>query len=75
MNFNMQAIELNNVGCIYRLPLLSVKTFFLKYYYLYIKTRHALKSICFDFDSTNVGSSVIGAGRSEGSLIPYFYGF
>ena len=27
-------------------------------------------SVCFDFRSTNVGSSVIGTGRSEGLLLP-----
>ena len=27
------------------------------------------KSVCFDFRSTNVGSSVIKTGRSEGSLL------
>ena len=30
-------------------------------------------SVCFDFRSTKVGSSVIGTGRIEGSLLPYFY--
>ena len=33
---------------------------------------YAIKSVCFDFCSTKVGSSVIGTGRSEGSLLPYF---
>ena len=49
---------------------------------LYIKTcilnhsiRYAIKSVCFDFRSTNVGSSVIGTSSSEGSLLPYFYRF
>ena len=36
---------------------------------------HVLKSICIDFRSTNMGSSVIGTGRSEGSLLPNFYRF
>ena len=31
--------------------------------------------VCFDFGSTNMGSSVIKTGRSEGSLLPYFYQF
>ena len=36
---------------------------------------YAIKSVCFDFRSTNVGNSVIGTGRSEGSRLPYFYLF
>ena len=34
---------------------------------------YIIKSVCFDFCSTNMGSSVIKTGRSEGSLLPYFY--
>ena len=36
-----------------------------------------MKRVCFEFGSTNVGSSVIGTGRSEGSLLllPYFCQF
>ena len=34
-----------------------------------------IKSVCFDFGATNVGSSVIKTSRSEGSLLPYFYRF
>jgi hypothetical protein len=29
------------------------------------------KSVCFDFGSTNMDSSVIKTGRSDGSLLPY----
>ena len=36
---------------------------------------YAIKSVCFDFHSTNLGSSVIGTGRSESSPLPYFYWF
>ena len=36
---------------------------------------YTIKSICFDFCSTNVGSSVIKTCRSEGSLLLYFYRF
>ena len=36
---------------------------------------YTIRSVCFDFRSTNVGSSVIGTGRSEGSILPYFYRF
>ena len=35
----------------------------------------SIKSVCFDFCSTNVCSSVISIGRIEGSLLPYFYRF
>ena len=38
-------------------------------------SNYAMKRVCFDFCSTNGGSSVIGTGRSEGSLLPYFYWF
>ena len=46
--------------------------------FLYIKTcilNYTIKSVRFDFRSTNVGSSVIKTDRSEGSLLPYFYRF
>ena len=33
------------------------------------------KAFWFDFRFTNMGSSVIKIGRSEGSLFPYFYQF
>ena len=36
---------------------------------------YAIKNIIFDFCSTNMGSSVTKTGRSEGSLLPYFYQF
>ena len=36
---------------------------------------HTTKSDCFYFFSTNKGSSVIKTGRSESSLLPYFYLF
>ena len=38
---------------------------------------YALKNVffCFFFHSTNMDSSVIGTGRHEGSLLPYFYWF
>ena len=36
---------------------------------------YTIKSVCFDFFSTNVGSSVIKTGRTESSLLPYFYPF
>ena len=36
---------------------------------------YSIENGCFDFRSTNVGSSVIKTGRSEGSLLPYFYQF
>ena len=35
----------------------------------------SIKSVCFDFGSGNMGSSVIKTGGSEGSLLPYFYRF
>ena len=31
---------------------------------------YAIKSVCFNFCSTNMDSSVIGTSRSEGSLLP-----
>ena len=34
-----------------------------------------IKSVCFDFGPTNMGSSVIKTGGSEDSLLPYFYHF
>ena len=37
------------------------------------KYHYSIKSFCFDFRSVNLGSSVIGTSRSEGSLLPYFY--
>jgi hypothetical protein len=46
------------------------------FYFFYYKNLHIepfnynVKSVCFDFHSTNVGSSVIKTGRSEGSLLP-----
>ena len=36
---------------------------------------YAIKRVCFDFHSTNMGSSVIKMGRSEGSLLPYIEWF
>ena len=36
---------------------------------------YAIKSICFDFCSANMGSSVIGTGRSEYFLLTYVYQF
>ena len=58
--------------------MLPHRTFFLEIL-LYIKTcilNHSIMLfVCFDFRSTNVGNSVIGTSRSEGSLLPYFYRF
>ena len=34
------------------------------------KWSHTIKSVCFDFYSTNLGSLVIKTGRSEDSLLP-----
>jgi len=60
---------------IYRLPHRFFWNFFI-YKNLHIEPfNYAIKSVCFDFCSTNIGSSVIKIGRSEGSLLPYFYRF
>ena len=51
-------------------------SFFFIYKNLQIEPfNYAIKSICFRFRSTNVGSSVVGTGRIEGSHLPYFYQF
>ena len=69
-NLNQKAIELNKI----------THRFFFANFFIY-KNLHiepfnyAINSVCFDFRSTNVGSSVIGTGRCEGSLLPYFYRF
>ena len=57
------------------------RMFFFGIFFLYYKNLHmepfnyTIKSVCFDFGSTNVGSLVIKTGRSEGYLLPYFYRF
>ena len=57
---------------IYRL----LHNFFFIYKNLHIEPfNYTIKSVYFIFCSTNVGSSVIKTGRSEGSLLPYFYRF
>ena len=49
---------------------------FFIYKHLHIEPfNYTIKSVCFDFGSTNVGSSVIKTGRSEGSLLTYLYWF
>ena len=48
---------------------------------IYVKTcifepfNYTIKSVYFDYGSTNNGSLVIKTSRSEGSLLPYFYRF
>ena len=60
-------MELNYVGHI------QVQHFFL---ILKIEPfNYAIKSVCFDFCSTNLESSVIKTSTSEGSLLPNFYRF
>ena len=61
---------------IYRLPHRIVFGNVFIYKNLHIEPfNYTIKSVCFDFRSTNMGSSVIKASRSEGSLLPYFYWF
>ena len=61
---------------IYRLPHRIFFGDFFMYKNLHIEPfNYSMKSVCFDFHSTNVGSSVIKTGRSKGSLLPYFYQF
>ena len=61
---------------IHRLPhRIFVGNFFV-YKNLHIEPfNYTIKSVCFDFGSTNVGSSVIKTVRSEGFLLHYFYRF
>ena len=70
-NLNQKAIELNNAGHIQ----VTTQNLFWDFFTYIEPFNYAIKSICFDFCSTNVGTSVIGTGRSEGSLLPYFYQF
>ena len=61
---------------IHRLPHRIFFGIFFIYKNLHIEPfNYSIKTVCFDFRSTNVGSSVINTGRSEGSLLPYFYRF
>ena len=66
-NLNKNAIKLNNVGhdhINFLQKNLHIESF-----------NFSIKSICFDFCSTNMGSSVIKTGRSEGTLLSNFYPF
>ena len=75
-NLNQKVIELNNFGHIYVTTQIFFGIFYI-YRNLHIEPfNFATKRVCFDFHSTNVGSSLIETGRSEGSLLlPYFYRF
>ena len=62
---NQKSIELNNVGHIGPHRIFWRGNLFL-YKNLHIEPfNHAIKSVCFDFRSTNVGSSIIRTGLSS----------
>ena len=59
----------------YSIARLILKTFTKKCAPLLPYLESTFKAVCFDLFSTNMGTSVIKAGVSEGSRLSYFYWF